>query len=251
MRRMWRSVLRAERARWGNERGLVGQSGNRIWLGFRDGGFVIVTLAVSFPSCPLCTSWPCTIFCFDALSLHIRKFKVRSRLAVAMEHRGRSFGAALLKDAISRTLAAAEIAGIRAVALHAKDVRVQSFQTHFGFWPFPVIRRTSSSNSRSHQIKGADLDQLAEHLSRGGSSFHQSRQQGKVTSAGSRLTSCRPVRMKGSWHEEIPSPDNDPWLIRSGIHWLSWNNPSGRPRMGATKRSKKVGILQKANATHP
>ncbi|MFM8276457.1 MAG: GNAT family N-acetyltransferase [Cyanobium sp.] len=37
---------------------------------------------------------------------------VLARLAVAMEHQGQGLGAALLKDAIGRNLAAAEIADI-------------------------------------------------------------------------------------------------------------------------------------------
>ncbi len=58
-------------------------------------------------------------------------------LAVAVEHQGRGLGAALLKDAIGRTLAA-EIAGIRALAVQAKDARAQSFYAHFGFRSSPT-----------------------------------------------------------------------------------------------------------------
>jgi hypothetical protein len=35
-------------------------------------------------------------------------------------------------------LAAAEIAGISALAVHAKDERAQSFYAHFGFRPSPT-----------------------------------------------------------------------------------------------------------------
>jgi len=63
---------------------------------------------------------------------------VLARLAVAVEHQGQGLGAALLKDAIVRTLAAADIAGIRALAVHAKDERAQSFYAHFGFRPSPT-----------------------------------------------------------------------------------------------------------------
>lgn len=62
---------------------------------------------------------------------------VLARLAVAVEHQGQGLGAALLKDAIGRTLAAADIAGIRALAVHAKDDRAQGFYEHFGFRPSP------------------------------------------------------------------------------------------------------------------
>jgi GNAT superfamily N-acetyltransferase len=71
------------------------------------------------------------------LARHPIPLMVLARLAVAVEHQGQGLGAALLKDAISRTLAAAEIAGIRALAVHAKDERTQSFYAHFGFRPSP------------------------------------------------------------------------------------------------------------------
>ena len=56
---------------------------------------------------------------------------------MAVEQQGQGLGAALLKDAIGRTLAAAEIAGIRALAEHAKDERARGFYEHFGFRPSP------------------------------------------------------------------------------------------------------------------
>jgi predicted N-acetyltransferase YhbS len=62
---------------------------------------------------------------------------VLAQLAVAVEHQGQGLGAALLKDAIGRTLAAADIAGIRALAVLAKDGRAQGFYAHFGFRPSP------------------------------------------------------------------------------------------------------------------
>jgi GNAT superfamily N-acetyltransferase len=62
---------------------------------------------------------------------------VLARLAVAVEQQGQGLGAALLKDAIGRTLADAEIAGIRALAVHAKDERARGFYEHFGFRPSP------------------------------------------------------------------------------------------------------------------
>jgi GNAT superfamily N-acetyltransferase len=54
-----------------------------------------------------------------------------------LDHQGLGLGAALLKDAIGRTLAAATIAGIRALAVHAKDERARGFYEHFGFRPSP------------------------------------------------------------------------------------------------------------------
>jgi GNAT superfamily N-acetyltransferase len=60
-----------------------------------------------------------------------------ARLAVAENAKGRGLGAALLKDAMLRTLAAAEIAGLRALAVHAKDETARRFYAHFDFVPSP------------------------------------------------------------------------------------------------------------------
>ena len=45
---------------------------------------------------------------------------------------------ALLKDAMLRTLQAAEIAGIRAFAVHAKGDQAKAFYEHFDFVPSPT-----------------------------------------------------------------------------------------------------------------
>jgi GNAT superfamily N-acetyltransferase len=71
------------------------------------------------------------------LARHPIPLMVLARLAVAVEHQGRGLGAALLKDAIGRTLAASAIAGIRALAVHANDERARGFYAHFGFRPSP------------------------------------------------------------------------------------------------------------------
>jgi hypothetical protein len=44
----------------------------------------------------------------------------------------------LLKDALLRTLQAADIAGIRAFAVHAKDEDARSFCKHFDFIESPT-----------------------------------------------------------------------------------------------------------------
>lgn len=61
-----------------------------------------------------------------------------ARLAVSLEHQGKGIGPALLKDALLRTLQAADIAGIRAFAVHAKDVEARSFYEHFNFVASPT-----------------------------------------------------------------------------------------------------------------
>lgn len=60
-----------------------------------------------------------------------------ARLAVAIAWQGKGLGAGLLKDALARIMAAADIAGIRAVAVHAKDHTARAFYAHFDFTPSP------------------------------------------------------------------------------------------------------------------
>jgi predicted N-acetyltransferase YhbS len=60
-----------------------------------------------------------------------------ARLLIATSWQGNGLGSGLLKDAMQRTVQAAEIAGIRAFAVHAKDDEDKSFYEHFGFTPLP------------------------------------------------------------------------------------------------------------------
>ena len=60
-----------------------------------------------------------------------------ARLAVAAHWQGKKLGAGLLKDAMLRTLQAADIAGIRAFAVHAKDDEASAFYKRFDFVPSP------------------------------------------------------------------------------------------------------------------
>ena len=55
------------------------------------------------------------------------------RLAVAQSHQGRGIARALVRDAILRTLRVAEIAGIRALLVHALDEDAAVFYRHLGF----------------------------------------------------------------------------------------------------------------------
>ncbi len=63
---------------------------------------------------------------------------VVGRLAIDRSMQGQSLGAALLRDAVLRTLQAAEIAGIRAILVHAISERAKSFYQKWGFIPSPV-----------------------------------------------------------------------------------------------------------------
>jgi GNAT superfamily N-acetyltransferase len=58
-----------------------------------------------------------------------------ARLAVHAQWQGRGIGAGLLLDALGRTLQVADIAGLRALAVHAKDERAAAFCRNFGFEP--------------------------------------------------------------------------------------------------------------------
>ena len=61
-----------------------------------------------------------------------------ARLAVDRSWQGRGLGAGLLLDALRRVVAAAEIVGIRAVLVHAKNDAARRFYEHFDFDPSPV-----------------------------------------------------------------------------------------------------------------
>lgn len=60
-----------------------------------------------------------------------------ARLAIDNHWQNQGIGKALLRDAMQRTLQAAEIAGIRALAVHAKDEEAKRFYRHFDFVPSP------------------------------------------------------------------------------------------------------------------
>lgn len=63
---------------------------------------------------------------------------VMGRLAVDHHWQGKGIGRALLRDAILRTLQAAEIAGIRAILVHAISEDAKRFYEKCGFTASPV-----------------------------------------------------------------------------------------------------------------
>jgi GNAT superfamily N-acetyltransferase len=71
------------------------------------------------------------------LAHHAIPIMLLARLAVDSHWQSKGFGAALLKDAMLRTLHAADIAGIRAFVVHAKDDVAKGFYEHFDFLPSP------------------------------------------------------------------------------------------------------------------
>ena len=60
------------------------------------------------------------------------------RLAVDRTWQGRSVGRSLLRDAVVRTLQAAEIGGIRAILLHAISDEAKRFYERYGFQSSPL-----------------------------------------------------------------------------------------------------------------
>ena len=71
------------------------------------------------------------------LALHPVPIMLLARLAIATSCQGKGLGSGLLKDAMLRTLQAAEIAGIRAFVAHAKDDAAKAFCERFDFVPSP------------------------------------------------------------------------------------------------------------------
>jgi GNAT superfamily N-acetyltransferase len=72
------------------------------------------------------------------LARHPVPIMLLARLAVDRRSQGRGAGKALLRDAMQRTVQAADIAGIRAFAVHAKDEEARRFYEKFDFIPSPT-----------------------------------------------------------------------------------------------------------------
>jgi GNAT superfamily N-acetyltransferase len=69
------------------------------------------------------------------LARHPVPVMLLARLAIAAAWQGKGLGSGLLKDAMTRTLQAADIAGIRAFEVHAKDEQAAAFYLKFHFIP--------------------------------------------------------------------------------------------------------------------
>jgi GNAT superfamily N-acetyltransferase len=72
------------------------------------------------------------------LARHPVPVMLLAQLAVDHPEHGRGIGAGLLKDALQRTALAADLAGIRALLVHAKDEAAVAFYRHFNFDPSPT-----------------------------------------------------------------------------------------------------------------
>ncbi len=67
---------------------------------------------------------------------------VLGRLAIDRSYRGQKLGAALLKDAMLRTLKVSQIVGVKALLVHAISEEAKKFYMHFGFQESPVNSMT-------------------------------------------------------------------------------------------------------------
>ncbi len=77
---------------------------------------------------------------------------VIGRLAMDAGYQGRGLGRALLRDAVLRTMQAADIAGIRAMLVHAISEDAKRFYERCGFQPSPVDPMTLMITPRdAHQ----------------------------------------------------------------------------------------------------
>jgi len=72
------------------------------------------------------------------LARHPIPVMLLARLAIDRSEQGKGLGKALLKDALLRTAQAADIAGIRALLVHAKDDDARAWYEQFDFEPSPT-----------------------------------------------------------------------------------------------------------------
>lgn len=63
---------------------------------------------------------------------------VLARLAVDVKAQGMKLGAALLQDALQRSLRVSQHTGVRALLVHALNDRARQFYTYYGFKASPV-----------------------------------------------------------------------------------------------------------------
>ncbi|BAZ14273.1 GCN5-related N-acetyltransferase [Calothrix sp. NIES-4071] len=72
------------------------------------------------------------------LAKHPIPVMILARLAVSTREQGKGIGKGLLKDALKRTYQAADIAGIRALLVHAKDDEARAWYEKFDFEASPT-----------------------------------------------------------------------------------------------------------------
>ena len=72
------------------------------------------------------------------LARHPIPIMLLARLATDLRWQGQGVGRALMVDAMRRTFEAAQIVGIRAIAVHAKSEKARQFYERFDFTPSPT-----------------------------------------------------------------------------------------------------------------
>ena len=72
------------------------------------------------------------------LARHPIPIMLLARLAVDVTDQGHGIGKGLLKDALLRALQAADLGGLRAIVVHAKDAQSKAYYEKFGFEPSPI-----------------------------------------------------------------------------------------------------------------
>lgn len=72
------------------------------------------------------------------LARHPIPLMILARLAVDTRYQGQGIGEGLVRDAMSRTVTVADIVGIRALVVHAKDDAVRSHYERFGLRSSPA-----------------------------------------------------------------------------------------------------------------
>lgn len=78
---------------------------------------------------------------------------VLGRLAIDTKHQGKRLGAALLKDAMLRTLSVANNVGVRGLLVHAISADAKQFYSKYGFQESPIEPMTlfiSTKNISRH-----------------------------------------------------------------------------------------------------
>jgi N-acetylglutamate synthase-like GNAT family acetyltransferase len=83
-----------------------------------------------------------------------------ARVAVASAWQTRAIGAGLLIDAMRRTLQAADIAGIRAFVVQAKDDVARAFYEHYGFVPTRTDLLHLYASASRQSLREMPRDQL-------------------------------------------------------------------------------------------
>lgn len=97
-------------------------------------GAVVGFYSLAVGSVDPATSAPRVI---EGMPRHPVPVMILARLAVDVRHQGTGLGKALLRDALLRTSQAADIAGIRALLVHAKDESARHWYLNWEFEPSP------------------------------------------------------------------------------------------------------------------